>query len=148
MEAMLSAPIVLYYLLYIYPLVYQMYTSFVVAIIFIAVLLTAARCTAKTTHHLYHHQAFIPPIKIRRKVAIINKHSISLRLAKKSYDKDKKKVSQQEILLDLDRKFDYEGRIKSKIVDVSDNDDEAVKTSEEEAEASHPHRCALLTILG
>ena len=124
------------------------YTSFVVAmILLIAILLTAASCTAKkTAHNLCHHrQAFIPPIKIRRDNI---EHNISLLLAKKSYDNDKKKVSQQEILLDLDRKFDYEGRIKSKIVDVSDdNDDDVVVTSDEE-EASLPHRCALLTILG
>ena len=114
-------------------------------------MLTIASCTAKTAHNSCHHQAFISPIKIRRKEAI-NKHNISLLLAKKSYDNDKKKVNQQEILLDLDRKFDYEGRISSKIVDVSDdNDDDLVETTEEvEGEASliHPHRCALLTILG
>ena len=126
------------------------YTSFVVAmILLIAILLTAASCTAKkTAHNLCHHrQAFIPPIKIGRDNI---EHNISLLLAKKSYDNDKKKVSQQEILLDLDKKFDYEGRIQSKIVDdVSDggNDDVVVETTEEE-EASLPHRCALLTILG
>ena len=132
-----------------YTLVYQMYTSFVVAMILIAILLTAASCTAKTAHNLcHHHQAFIISPTIRRREAI-KKHNISL-LAKKSYDNDKKKVSQQEILLDLDRKFDYEGRIKSKIVDVldDDNDDVVTTTEEVEGEASHPHRCALLTILG
>ena len=79
----------------------------------------------------------------------MNKHNISLLLAKKSYDNDKKKVNQQEILLDLDRKFDYEGRISSKIVDVSDDNDDVVETTEEEETSLiHPHRCALLTILG
>jgi len=114
--------------------------------ILIVILLTAASgIVSAKTHHSFH-QAFTPPIKIRRREPI-NKHS-SLLLAKKSYDNDKKKVSQQEILLDLDRKFDYEGRIKSKIVDVSeDNDDDVLETTEEE-EASLPHRCALLTILG
>lgn len=118
--------------------------------ILIAILLTAASCTAKTAYNLFHHQAFITSPTIRRKEPIINKHNISLLLAKKSYDNDKKKVSQQEILLDLDRKFDYEGRISSKIVDVPDGDIDVVAASEEvEGEAlMHPHRCALLTILG
>ena len=98
-----------------------MYTSFVVAMTLAVAMLTIASCTAKTAYNSCH-QAFIPPIKIRRKEAI-NKHNISLLLAKKSYDNDKKKVNQQEILLDLDRKFDYEGRISSKIVDVSDDND-------------------------
>ena len=128
-----------------------MYTSFVVAMTLAVAMLTIASCTAKTAHNLCHHQqAFITSPTIRRKEAI-NKHNISLLLAKKSYDNDKKKVNQQEILLDLDRKFDYEGRISSKIVDVSDDndDDVVVETSEEEGEALiQPHRCALLTILG
>jgi len=126
-----------------------MYTSFDVAMILATILLTAAAsCTAKTVHNLcHHHQAFVPPPTIGKEA--INKHNISLLLAKKSYDNDKKKVSQQEILLDLDRKFDYEGRISSKIVDVSDDDNhDVVATEEVEAEATQSHRCALLTILG
>ena len=126
-----------------------MYTSLVIAMILTAILLTAASCTAKTAHNLcHHHQAFIPSPPTRRREAI-NKHSISLLLAKK-YDNEKKKISQQEILLDLDRKFDYEGRISSKIVDVSDddNDDVVTTTTSEDEESIHPHRCALLTILG
>ena len=118
-------------------------------ILLIAILLTSASCTAKSAHYQQHHQAFVTS-PTRRKEAI-NKHNISLLLAKKSYDNDKKKVNQQEILLDLDRKFDYEGRISSKIVDVSDdNDDDLVETTEEvETSLIHPHhRCALLTILG
>ena len=135
-----------------YRLIPPMCSISITAMVLSVVLLTTSSIvSAKTAHHLFHHQAFIPPIKIRKEA--INKHSMSLLLAKKSYDNDKKKVSQQEILLDLDRKFDYEGRIKSKIVDVleDDNDDDDVVVTTEEAEGEaliHPHRCALLTILG
>eukprot|EP00804_Cyclotella_cryptica_P020050 CCRYP_014864-RA/>CCRYP_014864-RA protein AED:0.02 eAED:0.02 QI:171/1/1/1/1/1/2/249/533 len=50
------------------------------------------------------------------------------------------KTSQQELLQTLDSKFDYQGRISSKLTTTSTNNTGTT--------TSIPHRCALLTILG
>ena len=67
---------------------------------------------------------------------------------------EKNKKSQQELLLDLENKFDYEGRISSKIIEL--NNDDAADSGETASAAADQydtsslveHRCALLTILG
>jgi len=62
------------------------------------------------------------------------------------------KLSQEELLLDLESKVDdYEGRIPSKVVDTGDDDDAtttASTTITSSSSPTSPHRCALVTILG
>lgn len=67
---------------------------------------------------------------------------------------DTKKLSQAELLLELENKFDYQGRISSKmshpdvvdrnINDMANENEEAMRTTIPNIE----HRCALITILG
>ena len=71
----------------------------------------------------------------------------------KKYNENKK--SQKELLLDLETKLDYEGRISSKqIVEqsvvIADADDENGEEKDEPADELSlvSHRCALITILG
>ena len=65
---------------------------------------------------------------------------------------EKNKKSQQELLLDLENKFDYEGRISSKIIELSNDDDaadsETASADQDDTSSLVEHRCALLTILG
>ena len=66
---------------------------------------------------------------------------------------EKNKKSQQELLLDLENKFDYEGRISSKIIDLNNDDaadSETASAAADQYDTSSlvEHRCALLTILG
>ena len=67
---------------------------------------------------------------------------------------DTKKLSQAELLLELENTFDYQGRISSKMNhrDVFDrNINEATNENEEAMRTTIPnieHRCALITILG
>ena len=67
---------------------------------------------------------------------------------------DTKRLSQMELLLELENKFDYQGRISSKMNhrDVFDrNINEATNENEEAMPTTIPsieHRCALITILG
>lgn len=79
----------------------------------------------------------------------------SLYAKKDKYGNTKK--SQHEILLELESKFDYEGRISSKVTSTSnsidENDDEEETSDDDQASSSsssnsNPHRCALITILG
>ena len=72
----------------------------------------------------------------------------------KKYNENKK--SQKDLLLDLETKLDYEGRISSKQifeqrqVAISDADDENGDEKDEPADELSlvAHRCALITILG
>jgi hypothetical protein len=56
---------------------------------------------------------------------------------------DAKKMNQMELLLELENKFDYQGRISSKIGTNDGNEEETEATS-----MNIEHRCALITILG
>lgn len=88
-----------------------------------------------------------------------NYHRLPLLLFAKDggnkYGSDERK-SQRELLLDLETKLGYEGRISSKIASIQEdqitnnNDDEVTekKKTEMPSSSSSSHRCALLTILG
>ena len=65
-------------------------------------------------------------------------------------NKNETKKSQRELLIDLENKFDYEGRISSKIIESNNNDVDGQTASAYHDDTSSlvEHRCALLTILG
>ena len=60
------------------------------------------------------------------------------------------KKSQQQLLLELENKFDYDGRISSKISSPTEGEDEdrLTNANDDATTSTIEHRCALITILG
>ena len=116
--------------------------------------LLAARCvtafigiTSDRLRHHHHHRHSLQRSDCKR-------HFKTHLFSKNKYknETDEPKPSQNQLLLDLESKLDYDGRISSK---VSSSDDDAITSSDDDNEhddatssSSSTHRCALVTILG
>ena len=123
------------------------YYDYVVVVILLSFLLAHPYITESFTAPQYYHSHKSHQQKLKNIITTHLHASSSPSKKEKKVDKyGNVKRSQEELLLDLETKLDYGGRISSKMQsdEHEDGDDEdALPTS-----ASIPHRCALLTILG
>ncbi len=103
-------------------------------------------------HHTSHHketlylQSTLPSTSGCKRLF---KSHLSGKDKYKSDDDDTPKITQNELLLELESKLDYDGRISSKVSSsqqaITSSDDDTNESSEI---ISSTHRCALVTILG
>ena len=122
--------------------------------LFLAVLFLLLRCSESFT--AFYYSSSSKTQHQQRRYTIFNNIAEPSSENNYGYDNnhEKNKKSQQELLLDLEHKFDYEGRISSKIIELN-NDDAAdsetvlsAAADQDDTSSLVEHRCALLTILG
>ena len=119
--------------------------------LFLAVLFLLLRCSESFTS--FYHSSSKTQHQQRRYTIFNNIAEPSSENNYYDNNHEKNKKSQQELLLDLENKFDYEGRISSKIIDLNNDDaadSETASAAADQYDTSSlvEHRCALLTILG
>ncbi|KAK1738714.1 GTPase Era family protein [Skeletonema marinoi] len=106
-------------------------------------------------HTASHHKKLYLPSSLPSTVGV-SKRLTSHLYGKDKYknDSDTPKLTQNELLLQLETKLEYDGRISSKVsqqdnaITSSDDDETTTDDDNEETVVSSTHRCALVTILG